>query len=269
MRRHKRALYALLLPPLLALTGCGRPARGAEVAVLDIGKADAIIITSGNHAVLIDAGEEDDGEKILAYLKEKKIKALDAMIITHFDKDHVGGADWVLFGVPVGTVYDANYESASKQYKQFISAIQAADVPRVRVVREMTLSFGNLALTLMPTALVSEDENDLSLVVSMSDGRHTFLFMADATEPRIAELLSGGILPHDFVKMPHHGRYEKNLPAFLDAVRPRVAAITDGKEKTADDETLKALASRGVETYATRNGRILLNSDRKGLHARQ
>jgi len=261
----KRVICALLLLPLLAVTGCGRPGRGAEILILSVGKADAILITRGEHAVLIDAGEDGDGAYILARLREMNVAGLDAMIVTHFDKDHVGGADWVLEGIPVGAVYDADYESDSKQYRQYVSAIAGAGIPRHRVRGEVALSFGGLSLTLMPTALVSEDENDLCLVVSLSDGFHTFLFMADATEPRIAELLANGLSPHDFVKMPHHGQYKDNLPELLDAVSPRMAAITDSARNPADGKTLRALAGRGIETCATKDGDIWIVSGAKGL----
>ncbi len=261
----------MMLACTLLLSGCAHAAESTEVLILKIGKADAILITAGKHAVLIDAGEKEDGEEILRKLGEKNIDTLDVMIVTHYDKDHVGGADTVLRGVAVKALYDANYESESKQYEEYLAAIDAAGVPRSRVAEETALTLETLTLTLMPTAIAPEKtgdkeiDNDQSLVVSMADGRHTFLFAGDAEEARIGELLAGGIGAHDVLKMPHHGRDKVNLAALLDAVRPKYVAITDSDKNPADESVLALLSERGVQTYETRGGDIRIVSDEKGI----
>jgi len=253
---RSKCLCILLLLSLLFLPACGQSAQGTEIIILDVGKADAIIITDGETTALIDTGENKDGKKILACLLEKNIHALDVMIITHFDKDHVGGADVVLEGIPVGAVYDAYYEPDTKQYQQYIEAIKATGTPRYRVTASMALPLSLGTLTLLPSFLSSTDDNDMSLVVSMTAAQHTYLFAADATTARMEGLLSDGIGQHDFIKMPHHGRYYSNLPALLDAVNPSIAAITDSDKNPASDQTLALLSTRGIETLRTRDGDI-------------
>lgn len=269
MTRPKLLLCVLLALPFLTLTACARASSETTIRILSVGKADAIIVVHGESAILIDAGDDGDGAEILARLREDNIRRLDAMIITHFDKDHVGGADWVLDGVAVGAVYDAAYESTSKQYHQYESALQATGVPRFRVSRPLTLAFDELTLALSPTALITDEDNDQSLVLSMTDGRHTFFFAGDAEEARIGELLESGLARHDLVKMPHHGRDKDNLDAFLDALDPRIAVLTDSDDQRAEKKTLQKLSARGIETYSTRDGDILLVSDEKGLRVTQ
>lgn len=265
----KRFLCALLAAMLLPLTtGCAKPANATEVAVLSIGKADAIIISAKDHTILIDAGEDDHAEIILEYLRIKNIKALDVMIITHYDKDHVGGADGVLEGIDVGAVYDADYEGSSKQYTQYVQALKATGTPRFRVTSPLTLEIGGLTLVLMPTSLAVEDDNNQSLAVSMTDGTHSFLFAGDAEEARIDELLGQGIGPHDVLKMPHHGRYEENLNAFLEAVNPQIAVITDSDDKPASDATLALLTEHGIACYQTQAGSVIITSSQSGLTIR-
>lgn len=85
----------LALAVLLSLAGCGRADAGANsmtVLYLDVGKADCTILTDGAHTVLIDCAEADDGETLLSVLKENRISQIDLLIVTHFDKDHIGGA---------------------------------------------------------------------------------------------------------------------------------------------------------------------------------
>ena len=91
---------------LLFLSGCspqkeGGPvdeqeeASGVRVTFFDVGKGDAILVETASHAVLIDSGYDDTKEIILDYMEKQEISSLDYLVITHFDKDHVGGADRV------------------------------------------------------------------------------------------------------------------------------------------------------------------------------
>ena len=265
----KKRFSIVFLCALLVFSSCAHALSGTEIAVLKIGKADAIIITTAEHTILIDAGEEEDAEEILTFLASKRIQTLDAMIITHFDKDHVGGADGILEGIEVRMVYDADYESGSKQYGEYLDALNASGVERMRVSQPLELVYGGLQLSLMPAALETQDDNDNSLVISMADAWHTFLFAGDAEEARIDELLADGITPHNLLKMPHHGRMKDNLADFLDAVGPDIAIITDSDKNPADNETLALLSARGIDTYETRDGDIRVISSSSGLSVMQ
>ena len=64
-----------------------------KIVLLKVGKADAIIAQANGKAIVIDAGEEEDGEEIVTYLKNQGLSRIEALIITHYDRDHVGGAD--------------------------------------------------------------------------------------------------------------------------------------------------------------------------------
>lgn len=258
-------LASLLVCLFLLASTFAHALSGTEINVLRIGKADAIIITTASHVVLIDAGEEEDAGEILTHLWLRGIDAIDVMIITHYDKDHVGGADGVLLGIPVSAVYDAAYESDKAQYLEYLDALEETGVPRHRAAQPETLTLGSLTLHLLPTALETDNDNDLSLVVSMADPYHTFLFAADAQEARIAELMEGGIGAHDVLKMPHHGRTKDNLEAFVTRVAPSIALITDSKKNPADEETLAMLSALGIETYRTLDGDIRIISGPSGL----
>ncbi|HZK84062.1 MAG TPA: ComEC/Rec2 family competence protein, partial [Desulfosporosinus sp.] len=81
-----------------------------EVVVIDVGQGDAVLIrTPKNHAILLDTGPRSDkfdaGERIiLPYLLQRRIGHLDALLITHEDRDHVGGARAVLANIPTDWV---------------------------------------------------------------------------------------------------------------------------------------------------------------------
>ena len=96
------------------------------VTVADLGKADAILLQSGEHAMLIDAGYEKSSDDLLALLEKQGVSHLEALVLTHFDKDHVGGADHVLEELEVDRLLTPDYQEDSKQYEQFAEAAREA-----------------------------------------------------------------------------------------------------------------------------------------------
>lgn len=131
-----KRLCALLLAALLLLSGCaaGRPDGGLPtltVTFLDVGKADCILLEAEGRAAMIDAGNQGDAEEILALLSAKGISSLDFLLLTHLDKDHIGGADALIENVPIGTIYAPDYDKGNKQYDQYIAALTAAGIEPV------------------------------------------------------------------------------------------------------------------------------------------
>ncbi|MCR5330008.1 MAG: MBL fold metallo-hydrolase, partial [Lachnospiraceae bacterium] len=91
--------------------GNGQDVAGTNciITAFAVGKADAILISSGDANILVDAGEEADAEYILAKLKEKGISRLDLLLVTHFDKDHAGGVPQILENIAVDRIYYPDY----------------------------------------------------------------------------------------------------------------------------------------------------------------
>ena len=110
------------------------------------------------------------------------------MILTHFDKDHVGGADHILQGIPVEQVLEPDYAGSGKQYREYADTKENAGEVRA-VTAEETFSFAGATVTVYPSALTLEDildsgekeyDNDLSLAVRLVDEDNTFWFLGDA-----------------------------------------------------------------------------------------
>lgn len=104
-----------------------------NVTVLDTGKSDCILVEADGRTMMIDAGYEENGERIVDFLEERGIVRLDYLLITHFDKDHIGGADQVLRAVEVGEVIQPNGDKDSKQYRQYTSALASAGLTARRL----------------------------------------------------------------------------------------------------------------------------------------
>ena len=244
----------------LFLAGCS---TNEELSVISfkVGKADSHLISQGNEHVLIDAAEEDDGEKIVDYLQSHNISSLKALIITHFDKDHVGGADFVLQHIPVETVYVPDYESDHKQTKQFWEAVEQTGVNIQRVTATTALTIGKAEASIIPPNGTYEGDNDFSLVTSIVYDDTSFYFAGDVQAPRIQQLLATGVTSHTFLKVPHHGRFNEKTIALLEAVQPDIALITSSDKNPESGDTVEALQAIGAEVYTTRNQHMMFISD--------
>ncbi len=239
----------------------------AKVTFFDVGKGDAILIETSGHQVMIDAGYDDTADAILGYLKEQSIDKLDYLVITHFDKDHVGGADRIIKEVETENVLQPDYESESGQYKEYVEAMIDEGIKPDVVTQTMKLSLDGIEFLIYPPQKkdYKEEDNDFSLVISMTcgdilHGGKRVLFAGDCEKERLKELLiqKEFDLSHDVLKVPHHGRKGKNSKEFLMAVSPKVAVITSSDEKPADDEICMMLNKLGTDVYFTNEGTVTL-----------
>ena len=235
-----------------------------EVHFFDAGKADAILLTTENSAVLIDAGEKGFGKTILSYLEEKGITRLDYLMITHFDQDHVGGAAKVLNNLPVGTVLQSNYPKDSEEYEKYVKALSNAGIEPQTVQESLSFVLDGVSYSVDPPhqEKYSEDaSNNSSLIVSVTNGADSFLFTGDAETERLSEFLDSNRTTYDVLKVPHHGKDEELLPALIQSVSPAWAVITSSEEEPESAAVTEALEQAGVTVLLTRNGAVTFRSD--------
>ena len=260
-------------------TNGNNDASGCTITTFAIGKGDAILISLGSVNILVDTGEEDDGEYICSRLKEKGVSKLDLLLITHFDKDHVGGAPQILQEISVDKVYYPDYANTKDVFLNFKRAISdRGNEGKITAITEFTA--GDLRLRIYPEekpdtlrAKSDDFDNDMSLVSMLYYKDYKFLFCGDIEKDRTEEILSaqdetgesGIALKCDWIKMPHHGRYNKKIKTLLDACAPSYAVITDSEDAVADTDTQVELIKRKITSFSTRNGEIVTTADSDGL----
>ena len=127
---HKRMINLFLTAAVVlgGLLSVSIPADAAnpdtmEVHFIDVGQGDSTLITCGEHAMLIDAGDDTKGTAIQNYLQKRKIKKLDYLILTHPDADHIGGAPVIITKFDIDKVFVSNYEKDTKTYQKLIQAL--------------------------------------------------------------------------------------------------------------------------------------------------
>ncbi|MCI8374809.1 MAG: MBL fold metallo-hydrolase [Lachnospiraceae bacterium] len=265
---------AVFLALVLLLGGCGEkpPAETQDplkITFFDVGKGDAILIETEKACMLIDTGYDDTAQVILDYLRQQGRERLDYLVLTHFDKDHVGGADQILGAVETERILQPDYASDSQQYLEYESTLKETDRQPELVTKPLKFSLEEAECLIYPPEQqeYEEEDNDFSLVISMTYKERRFLFAGDSERERLEELLNQTEfdLRHDLLKVPHHGRKEKNSEEFLKAVSPEIAVITCSSERPADDKVLNILKSLDTNTYLTSEGTITCLSDGKEL----
>lgn len=112
MKHLKSILAAVLLTGLL---GCAPATDSLTVIIPSIGKADCSILIQGDQVMVIDCGEAENSGEILQTLKGLDVTKIDCLVITHFDKDHVGGAADILNALAVSQVLEPDYTPENPQ----------------------------------------------------------------------------------------------------------------------------------------------------------
>ena len=272
----KTAAIALLL---LALLGAVM-AQADELRVdfYDMGKADAMLITTPSGVrILIDAGTNKGGKALAERFEKEGIRQIDTMIITHYDKDHVGGADKVLEKVSVRQVIMPVYNKESKQHTQFMEALEALPETQafpMEIGSDMHMrSEDGVKMSLTAAHKKSygkDEENDFSLAVRLQYGETKFFFAGDAEAPRQKELLEEGDVACDVLKVPYHGRLVTASEAFLTEASPKIAYITDDEEEPASGEVIAMLEALGAQVYTSReDGTVTVVSDGESVKVLQ
>ena len=250
--------------------------NGTRVSFIDVGKGDCVLLQSGASAALIDAGYSDTADKVLSYLSACGVKTLDFLIITHYDKDHIGGVGAIGEELAIGTVYLPGYEGSDKHYLALMAEIERLGLSTQRVTQEFSLELGDAVIDVFPSGVtyvpgVDGDEgndNDMSIVASLASGNDSYLFAGDLEKEGLAAYLDERHGRFDVLKVPHHGRKCALTDEFLEDVQPKIAVITDSIDDPADKKTLKLLDEIGADIYRTSDsGTIAVQSDGTGNYS--
>lgn len=239
-------------------------AKELKVTFLDVGKADAIVLQSESSTVVIDCGEKGDGKKISSILEESGTTVIDYLIITHFDKDHVGGAPKVLKTFDVKNVLTPDYTGNVSEYDKFAETLDGRGITPMKLKEDISFTLDDVDYTVYaPKKDFYGDgdsaENNFSLVTKAVHHNNTLLFTGDAMEERLDEIMDIGKCT--LLKVPYHGRKLDNLGDFLEATEPKCAVVcTDSNEFSGKMQDL--LKKQKINTYATCfNGEITAVSD--------
>ena len=245
---------------------------GAEAAELSVyffqaGKADAILLSTAEHTILIDCGLKGYGKTVVNYLKQRRIDTVDCLIISHFDKDHVGGAAKVINKLSVDRILQNDFMKDSKECGNYLKAVDKAEIVPETVTEDISFTYDGVSFEVSPARAEYPEKtsNNRSLVVSVTTGETDLLFAGDIETDRIADFVSDNKRIYEFLKVPHHGKEEPAMKELLTSVQPGYAVITSSDDDPESEQVMSDIYDAGAEVFLTRVDPVMLTTDGSDL----
>ena len=201
-----------------------------EVHFIDVGQGDSTLIRYGDHAMLIDAGDPYSGETVRAYLDSQGIEALDAVVWTHPDSDHIGGAALIIEEYDIGTVYMTDMSSDVYAYTNLINALNAAGISYTVPAPGDKFALGEAVATFLGPIDTSDNMNDNSIALILNYGEISFLFTGDAESAEEEALMEmWPDLSATVYQAGHHGSAKSSGRSFLEEITPSFVVVSCGE----------------------------------------
>lgn len=258
-------------------TPAASPNSTLSVHFINVGQgASTLIVGPTNETMLIDSGDwSDDGEDVLAYLKQHDIDRIDYLVTTHADADHIGGHEAVINyfetqGEGIGAVYDPGIASGSQTYQEYLDAIDEHDVTLYETRAGDRIPFEGVEThVLVPPEghLADGDRNENSLAVQLDFRHSSFLLPGDGEAVSEQFLVDeyGTALNATVLSAGHHGSQSSSGSAFLNATSPRIAVISsayDSQYGHPHEDVLQRFSQRSIRTYWTAtHGNVRMTSN--------
>ena len=131
MNKRKLIITTLLFSSLMSINAAAQ----TDVHVLDVGQGLSVLIESSGHYMLYDGGDSDKSSYVISYLHQEGVTALDYVVASHYDSDHLNGVVGALNTFPVSTVWGPDYETGTRVFESFRSVIAAKGLSWLRLQR--------------------------------------------------------------------------------------------------------------------------------------
>lgn len=239
-----------------------------SVSFIDVGQADSVLIRNGNYNMLIDAGNNEDGEKLVNYFKSLGIEEFTYVFATHPHEDHIGGMDDIINNFKIDNYYMSNKLSTTKTFMDVLDALDGRNLKYMVPNKGDTLKLGDANIKVIYPGDDKSNINDSSIVLKVTYGKNSFLLTGDATS-NVERKIYNEDIKSDVLKVAHHGSSYSSTDVFLDKVKPYYAVISVGKNNIYNhpsNKTLEKLNKRNIKVYRTDlDGTIVFISDGDNL----
>jgi len=231
------------------------------------------LIHTERSAMLIDAGNNNDGAGLVTYISSLGIEYIDILVATHPHEDHIGGMDDIINAFRPDKIYMPDLVYGTEAYGDMMYAIREKDVdivyPNVLDVFEMD---GIIFTVLSPASSQYDDTNDYSIVLRMDYGNVSFLFTGDAETKAETEMRSNDKINIDIdvLKASHHGSGTSSTAQFVYKASPQYVVISVGADNSyghPDNIILNRFETYGVDRiYRTdKDGTVIVSTNGKDI----
>lgn len=280
----RKILPIILLVALVVIAGLyqyghvsqvQKPLEGnlLKVHFIDVGQGDSTLIqTPDGRTMLVDAGDQDHGDRLVSYLLSKGVRRIDLMVITHSHADHIGGLPSVLEEFGVSKVLDAGFAHGSMAYDTVLRTIESRRIDYTIADDQVRPQLGtqvSIDVLWPPKGYRVESEsalNDGSVVLRVRFGAVSVLLTGDIQSEAEGRILADQHeLQSTIMKVAHHGSEYSTSNEWLQVVKPEYAVISVGEGNEYGhpaQDTLDHLIAASIRVYRTdMNGTVVFETD--------
>ncbi len=253
-----------------------------EIVFLDVGQGDALAIRSpGGRWILVDTGPRgrtyDAGARVvLPYLRRRGVTRIEALVLTHPDLDHIGGAEAVVQALDVGYVLDPARATGRDAYVGVLEAASRDAVPWVEARRDVSIMLDGVEISVLhpngPTSapFSGTDSNAQSVVLLVRYGEFEALLTGDAPVEVEEAILADLPSALEVLKVGHHGSSTSTSASLLARTSPALAVISVGARNRYGHpytDVLTRIIESGARLLRTDlSGDIVIRARRSGLY---
>lgn len=227
-----------------------------SVDFIDVGQGDSILIqTTNGENILIDAGTQSAGQKVVSYLKEKDVGTLDMIVATHPHADHIGGLIPVLNEINVDKFVDSGMEHTSKTYENLLNLIDEKDIDFEIPKIGDKYSFQNFDMEVLHVDANAKNANDASIALKGEYDDVSFMLTGDAEKEAERQMVNSSFnLKSNVYKAGHHGSNTSSTQSFINKVKPETSILSYGEGNSYNhpsSDVVKRLDKAGSDIYST------------------
>lgn len=264
-------IMLILVLPLLFLLYW--PGQRLILVACNVGQGDALLISKGFLQILIDGGPDDQVLNCLTENMPFWDRTIELAVNTHPDKDHLGGLVEVLARYEINQILANNQEVKTQVWQQFHQLVEEEQIPLYSPQKGEKIKIGGLEFTVLwPKTRITGSEqilgaeskektNEDSIVLHLQYEDFDALFTGDITSKEEKEIIKDYQFNNiEVLKVAHHGSKYSSSPEFLQAVKPKTAIISAGKNPWGHPtkEVLTRLEQIGAEILRTDSQEIKL-----------
>ncbi len=284
MNRHKRCTILIIcITLILSLTGCGNltgtsantynnthtsnsnnisisqlpedATYTTSITMLDVGQGLSLLLESEGEYMLYDGGGRNYSSYVVSYLEQHQVDELKYMFTSHYDEDHINGQVGVLNTEKIDLVVRPDYVHNSKLYQSYLDMLDKNGAPSEFPSVGDTFALGSATITVLAPDEYSNNTNDNSIAIKITDGAFNCIITGDAEVDSEAKMLAGSYLTDcDLYVAGHHGSSSSSSEAFIEAIKPEYAFISVGAGNSyghPTEQTMATFKSNNVQVFRT------------------